>query len=664
MKTKKYLLIIALVLSVFSLNAQITGYKITMLLTDTNKVTIYAKPQGSGSVKWLQNSITLAVPTSSAWGSITASDYTAKFNETLFAKATQQAIVHTDVSNTPSGYSYITFWASTDPEAQSTQLINGTRYEVCTVTTKTKINVPIRLINLVDNGGVCLDGITVIGDNSIQHYVSNGIGNTLFYSSLDETITVNKTGYAGSWSTTGSTNEWAWVEINVPSADLDVKIDVSNKTPKVNETVTYTITTKNNGTNNAPNTLTNIKLPSSLQFVSSDAASTNTTYNATTGLWSIGTLNNGSSLVLKIVCKVVKVATINVTATTESDLADMDLTNNTNSVTITVANQAPDVTGDGITTTQNDPITSTVTGTDPDGDALTYTVTTPPTHGTVVIDPKTGEYTYTPNKDYTGTDSFTVTVSDGNGGTDSVVIPVTVLATPDLKKYSLQPEFQNDGTYNITYVIVINNDRQTQISSVQVEDNLDNVFAGTGCTYSVKNITASGHLTANTLFNGSTIIKTLAENQIMAAGAKDSITILVNVDTKGQSSVITVRNKAVFSCDIDGNNFSDDTNTASTDIPVVSIFIPDGFTPNGDGYNDYFTVIHPSNTTIDLQIVNRWGNVVYASKEYKNDWDGKGTGNFLGKELPNGTYYCTYKVINSSGNIDAKGVKCLMLRRN
>lgn len=664
MKTTKYLLIIVLVLSAFCLNAQITGYKMTMLLTDTNKVTIYATPAGSGSVKWLQNSITLAFPTSSAWGTINTIDYTARFNETLFTKPTQQYIVHTDKSNQPSGYSYITFWTSNDPAAESKQLNNGTRYNVCTVTTKRKIDFPVRLVNFVDNGGTCLDGVTVIGDNTMQHYVSDGSSTTNFYSSLDETDIINKTGYAGSWSTTGSTGQWAWAEINLPSADLEVQIDVTNKTPKVNDLVTYTVTTKNNGTNNAPNVLTNIVFPASLQFVSSDGIATNTTYNPANGAWNIGTLNNGSSIVLHIVCKVLKVGATTVTTTTKSDIADVNLTNNSNSVTITVINQIPNVTGNAITTTQNNPTASTVTGTDHDGDVLTYSVTTPPTHGTVVIDSATGKYTYTPNKDYTGSDSFAVTVNDGNGGSDFVVIPITVLATPDFVKKTSKPAFQNDGTYNITYTIVINNDAPNQIRSVQVEDNLDNVFAGTGCSYSVKEIKASGQLTANTLFNGSTIIKTLAENQTMAAGTKDSILILINVDTKGQPSVITVKNKAEFTCDINGNNFSEDTNTTSTDIPIVSIYIPDGFTPNGDGYNDYFTIVHSINTKIELQIINRWGNVVYESKDYKNDWDGKGTGNILGKELPNGTYYCTYKVINSYGNIDANGVKCLTLRRD
>ncbi len=58
-------------------------------------------------------------------------------------------------------------------------------------------------------------------------------------------------------------------------------------------------------------------------------------------------------------------------------------------------------------------ISSTVEATDPDGDTLVYKVTEqPPHYGTVTIDSATGAYTYTPDSDFTGIDSFTVSVTD------------------------------------------------------------------------------------------------------------------------------------------------------------------------------------------------------------------------------------------------------------
>ena len=89
------------------------------------------------------------------------------------------------------------------------------------------------------------------------------------------------------------------------------------------------------------------------------------------------------------------------------------------------------------------------------------------------------------------------------------------------------------------------------------------------------------------------------------------------------------------------------------------------FTPNNDGFNDYWELPDlPSWGKCNVKVYNRWGNRVYQSSDYKNNWDGKGTDNFLGKDLPTGTYFCTCKQIEiSTGKITSKGVKSITLRR-
>lgn len=56
-----------------------------------------------------------------------------------------------------------------------------------------------------------------------------------------------------------------------------------------------------------------------------------------------------------------------------------------------------------------------VLGADPERDPLTYEVSTAPVSGTVEIG-SDGTYTYTPNSGFSGSDGFTVTVADANGG--------------------------------------------------------------------------------------------------------------------------------------------------------------------------------------------------------------------------------------------------------
>jgi gliding motility-associated-like protein len=72
------------------------------------------------------------------------------------------------------------------------------------------------------------------------------------------------------------------------------------------------------------------------------------------------------------------------------------------------------------------------------------------------------------------------------------------------------------------------------------------------------------------------------------------------------------------------------------DVDPCNLFIPEGFSPNGDGTNDFFEIENvPANLTYSLEIFNIWGDKVYQSENYKNDWDGG--------SLPTGTYYYVVK---------------------
>ena len=100
-------------------------------------------------------------------------------------------------------------------------------------------------------------------------------------------------------------------------------------------------------------------------------------------------------------------------------------------------------------------------------------------------------------------------------------------------------------------------------------------------------------------------------------------------------------------------------------VEPVKLKIPNVFTPNGDGTNDYFIISLESGSdspsgnkgakgardqhyeyedyeplnryyeSTELTIFNRWGRIVYHSKDYQNDWDGD--------NLPDGTYFYVLK---------------------
>ncbi|MGJ8687117.1 MAG: retention module-containing protein, partial [Spongiibacteraceae bacterium] len=102
----------------------------------------------------------------------------------------------------------------------------------------------------------------------------------------------------------------------------------------------------------------------------------------------------------------------------------------TASVTVTVnpVNDSPFAADDDQAVTDEDsPVVINVLANDGDidGDSLTITGTTEPANGSVVINPD-GTVTYTPNENFNGTDSFEYTVDDGNGGSDTASVTVTV----------------------------------------------------------------------------------------------------------------------------------------------------------------------------------------------------------------------------------------------
>lgn len=68
-------------------------------------------------------------------------------------------------------------------------------------------------------------------------------------------------------------------------------------------------------------------------------------------------------------------------------------------------------------------------------------------------------------------------------------------------------------------------------------------------------------------------------------------------------------------------------------------FIPNAFTPNGDGTNDEFKVGHSCDLSeYTIQIFNRWGQMIYEGRDADQGWDGT----FKGQEAADGIY--TYRI--------------------
>ncbi|HWB62635.1 MAG TPA: gliding motility-associated C-terminal domain-containing protein [Chitinophagales bacterium] len=71
---------------------------------------------------------------------------------------------------------------------------------------------------------------------------------------------------------------------------------------------------------------------------------------------------------------------------------------------------------------------------------------------------------------------------------------------------------------------------------------------------------------------------------------------------------------------------------------AVPIYIPNAFSPNGDGNNDEFKVYGEAIKAFDMKIFDRWGEMVYSSNNALTGWDGS----YKGEPAPQGIY--TYQL--------------------
>jgi gliding motility-associated-like protein len=61
-------------------------------------------------------------------------------------------------------------------------------------------------------------------------------------------------------------------------------------------------------------------------------------------------------------------------------------------------------------------------------------------------------------------------------------------------------------------------------------------------------------------------------------------------------------------------------------VPESTFYIPNAFTPNGDGENDYFTGKGIGIVNYHMQIFDRWGMMIFETYDLYQGWDGRANG--------------------------------------
>jgi len=93
---------------------------------------------------------------------------------------------------------------------------------------------------------------------------------------------------------------------------------------------------------------------------------------------------------------------------------------------------------------------------------------------------------------------------------------------------------------------------------------------------------------------------------------------------------------------------------------INTYFMPDAFTPNGDGLNDVFTPVGllVGVTEYRLRVWTRWGELIYSTDQPKEGWDGS----FNGRQSPGGGYLWDAQYIDVNGDMASFKGGCVLVR--
>ena len=128
---------------------------------------------------------------------------------------------------------------------------------------------------------------------------------------------------------------------------------------------------------------------------------------------------------------------------------------------------------------------------------------------------------------------------------------------------------------------------------------------------------------------------------------------IMNMDNNFQATDELNNFDTVSSCEIcyrvvakeKGNNFMESKSNIACTYLKPTVFVPNAFSPNNDGLNDFFKPFGTGIDSYEIFIYDRWGELVYEGKTNSGGWDGK----LINDELaPEGVYIYSIQTINKN----------------
>jgi gliding motility-associated-like protein/uncharacterized repeat protein (TIGR01451 family) len=249
--------------------------------------------------------------------------------------------------------------------------------------------------------------------------------------------------------------------------------------------------------------------------------------------------------------------------------------------------------------------------------------------GAILTLEKNGSFSFFGSKE--GVYKFTVQACELGRLENCFDVPLTITVKEGVDIEVLKTS-NSDTWYEgseASYLIKVVNKGNSKATDISVEDELPEGMVYVGSTVSDEKATVT--------VNGKKIQWKIPS--MIAASSVDIKLIVKILALPDARPSILINTAKVSSRETELNN---EDNVSKSEITVLPMLIPNTITPNGDQVNDTFEIPGLNKfSNNELLIFNRWGNHVFESKGYKNDWGADG--------LVSGSYFYVLRGFDESG---------------
>jgi len=261
--------------------------------------------------------------------------------------------------------------------------------------------------------------------------------------------------------------------------------------------------------------------------------------------------------------------------------------------------------------------------------------------------------------------TYSIFVTDANAC--PLQIPAVTLTEPEPLQINLEtveePLCYNDANGNITIAV----------SGGTIQNNYQILWDNNATTYSLSNLPAGSYTVTVTDDNACEVTRTIElhqPNELLVSLQPQNIDcqlpdfglivfelvggtypfqiVWSSLNGSSTSDLFHLQPDFYTVYVTDANNC---TTTGFTEITFYDcdseLEVPNVFTPNNDGINDYFVVVWKDIKDYEAKIYNRWGEIVYSSTNPAEKWDG--INSFTNQIVSEGVYFYIIKALGEDG---------------